>query len=246
MKKINLSVIAVPLMAVFTLCGCYSDGYYQDQAVQRAREYLLEEMPQMPLMEQEYIKFNRPVILADKISSGYSTGVAQICICWMVPGNPEAYMVYDASSVRMIDWRPQRIIRKNFNRNPEEDYLKISTAAAKKLVQSQFSLLTPESVNHIRYTLPGVWKCKFPLDLNPGSKLDAKALARAEKLPRYVLAWQITEKDQVIYAVYGGTARNDRLEDFQYYFSGLYGQAEFEANLLDKKPLKEPFGGISK
>ena len=246
MKKFNLSVMAASLVMMFALCGCYSDGYYQDKAVECAREHLLEELPQMPLMDQEYIKFNRPVILAEQISSNYSTGIAQICICWFVPGNPECYMVYGASSVRMMDWKPQRILRKTFKRNPEKAYLDIAKVAANDLVQNQFSLLAPASVNHIRYTLPGVWKCKFPLDLNPGTQIDAQTLARAEKLPRYVLAWQIQENDKVLYAVYGGTARNDRLEDFKMYFRGLYDQADFEANLLDKKPLKAPFGGASK
>ena len=243
MKKYAL-LLAV-LSATLLLTGCYSDAYYQDQAVQRAREYLLEEMPQIPILEQEYIKFNSPVILADQISTGYSTGVAQICITWLVPDDPECYMVYGASSVRMMDWKPQRIIRKSFSKNPDGDYLKAAGKASKELLQSQFALLTVPSVNHIRYTLPGVWKCKFPLNSNPGVEIAAAELAAAEKLPRYVLAWKITEKDKVIYAVYGGTARNDRLEGFKSYFSGLYTEEDFKANILEAQPLREPFGGIS-
>lgn len=243
MKKIHSFVLLTAVLTAATvLCGCRNDGYYQDQAVQSAREYLLENNPQMPLMEQEYIKFNRPFILAEQLSGSYRSGVAQICICWMTPNNPEVYMVYGASGVRMIDWEPQRIIRKQFKR-PDEQYLKTAKTAADALIQSQFSLLDVESVNHIRYSLPGVWKCKFALNSNPGSTLTGKALADAKKLPRYVLAWQIRQNGKTAYVVYGGTARNDRLEGFKAYFSGIYSEADFKANLTDPQALIEPFGG---
>lgn len=226
------------------LCGCHSDVYYQHQAVERAREYIIKEQPQMPLLEQEYIKFNQPFILAEQIYGGYRSGVAQICICWITPNNPEMYMVYGASSVRMNDWEPQRIIRKKF-KHKDEEYLKTAAKASDELIQRQFSLLSPASVNHIRFTLPGVWKCKFPLNSNPGSQYTVKQLAAANKLPRYVLAWKIQENGQTLYAVYGGTARNDRLTEFKAYFSGLYTPEDFVANLTEPKPLIAPYGGIN-
>lgn len=245
MKKSHCLMLFAALAASLLFCGCRSDQYYQDQAVQRAREYLLENNPQMPLMEQEYVKFNRPFILAEQLSGSYRSGVAQICICWMTPGNPELYMVYGASGVRMIDWQPQRIIRKQF-KHPEENYIKTASMASNALIQSYFDLLDAHSVNHIRYTLPGVWKCKFDLNSNPGSQLSDQALAAAEKLPRYVLAWKVYENDQTYYVVYGGTARNDRLEGFKGYFNGIYTEAEFKAGLTDPQPLIEPFGGITR
>ena len=66
MKKcfLLLPLLGAALLAM-VMCGCRSDGYYQEQAVASARDFLLEETPSMPLMEQEYIKFNSPVILAD-------------------------------------------------------------------------------------------------------------------------------------------------------------------------------------
>ena len=62
MKKIRLIVITLSVMLLSAIItnGCASAGYYQDQAVQSARAFLLEEMPEIPLMEQDYIKFNRP------------------------------------------------------------------------------------------------------------------------------------------------------------------------------------------
>ena len=88
MKTTILKLLPVVALGIF-LCGCHSDAYYQHQAVERAREFILEEQPQMPLLEQEYIKFNQPFILAEQIHGGYRTGIAQICICWIPPNSPD-------------------------------------------------------------------------------------------------------------------------------------------------------------
>ncbi len=240
MKKIIWLIICSLLLPIL-LCSCQSDGYYQEQAAQRARAYLLEEIPEMPLMDQEYIKFNRPFFLVSQLTGSYATGMAQICICWMTPDNPEVYMVYGASGMRMIDWTPQRIIRKQF-KHPQENYLRIAGNAAEDLLQNQFDLLSVESVNRIRFTLPGVWKCKFPLNSNPGCELSPEALTQADALPRYVLAWQLRERGAVYYAVYGGTAKDDELNNFREFFRGLYSEAEFMANLTDTEPVIMPWG----
>ena len=244
MKTTILKLLPMFALGIF-LCGCHSDAYYQHQAVERARDFILEEQPQMPLLEQEYIKFNQPFILAEQIHGGYRTGIAQICICWITPDSPDICMVYGTSSVRMNDWQPQRIIRKNF-KQADGQFLKTAAAASEELIQRQFSLLSPDSVNHIRFTLPGLWKCKFPLNSNPGSNYTNQQLAEANKLPRYVLAWEIKENGKTIYAVYGGTARNDHLTGFKAYFSGLYTAEDFAANLTAPKPLIAPYGGIAK
>ena len=234
------------LMAALTLavlCGCRSNEYYQDQAVQKARSYLLEELEDMPFMDQEYIKFNRPFLLVEQITSGYRTGMAQVCICWMAPGNPEVYMVYGVSGIRMIDWSPQRILRRNFNVSGKE-YLSAAGTAADEMLKSMYPLLSTESINHIRFTMPGVWKCSFALNSNPDSKLEGDALKKAEAMPRYVLAWEVTEKGQKYYVCYGGTAKNDQLEGFVKYFSGLYSAPEFQLNITDEKPVIAPYGAV--
>ena len=247
MKKL-FSVSALLLTAILfagSLSGCRSDGYYQEQAVKSAREFLLDEVPAMPLMEQEYIKFNRPFMLVSYINgNSYSTGQMQICICWMTPGNPDVYMVYGTSGLRMMDWSPVRVIRKNF-KHPQHTFLKLAGRASYELLQMQFGLLSTASANHIRFTLPGVWKCNFALNSNPESKLSAGELAKAGKRPRYVLAWKFTENGQTFYSVYGGTAADDSLKNFKYYFSGIYSEANFFAGVVDRKPLIEPFGGAA-
>ena len=243
MKKCSFLLLFCAMLFAVLLCGCRSDGYYQEQAVKSARDFLLEETPSMPLMEQEYIKFNRPFMLVSHINgNNYSTGQMQICICWMTPDNPEVYMVYGTSGLRMMDWSPIRVIRKNF-KHPQHIFLKLAGNASYDLLQMQFGLLSVASANHIRFTLPGVWKCKFALNSNPESKLSAAELAKAEKLPRYALAWKIHENGQTFYSVYGGTASDDSLKNFKYYFSGIYSEENFFAGVDNTKPLIVPFGG---
>ena len=138
MKKTNFIPLAALLLTML-LSGCRSDLYYRSQAVEAARTFLLEESPQIPLMEQEFIKFNRPFILAEPLGQNYHSSLMQICICWMTPDNPEAYMVYGVSSVRMIDWEPLRIVRRQFKR-PDQSYLQAAAKASDELVQRQFPL----------------------------------------------------------------------------------------------------------
>ena len=240
-KQIFVILFAVMLFAA-GLCGCQSVGYYQDQAVQAARSFLLEESPDIPLMEQEYIKFNRPFLMVSHLSGNQSTGTFQICVCWMTPDNPDVYMVYGTSGKNMIDWVPQKVIKKSFQL-PQKHFLTLAQSASAEMIQKQFGVLTIKSVNHIRYTLPGVWKSKFPLDSNPENPIAPEVLAEAKKLPNYVLAWELEEAGKKFYSVYGGTAKDDKLTDFKYYFNGIYSESDFKANIADIKPLIAPFGG---
>ena len=231
------------LLTLTALAGCNTRGYYQECAVERARDFLLSECPDIPLYEQEYIKFNRPVFLTAPITKGYATGVSQICITWVVPDNPEYYMVYGTSGANMIEWSPIRIIRKNFTR-PDKNYLAVSDLVRNTLLQSQYSLLSAASVNHLRYTLPGVWKCRFPLDFNPETPYSGEELKRASELPRYVLAWLVTEGGREYYVFGGGTAGDDKLTGFKLYFSGMLEAERFREELTAPEPLIAPFGGV--
>ena len=142
----------------------------------------------------------------------------------------------------MNDWSPIRVIRKHFT-NPLQKYLTEAAKASLALIQQQFGHLSANSTNHIRFTLPGVWKCNIPLNNNPNSALTAEELSKAEKLPRYVMAWKVVEEGKVLYCFYGGTAKDDTLKDFKYYFSGVYTEANFRSQLADPQPVIKPFGG---
>ena len=53
-----------PLLLTIIFAACNSVDYYRDRAVQRARVFLLEEDRTLNLEQREYVKFNKPVIMA--------------------------------------------------------------------------------------------------------------------------------------------------------------------------------------
>ncbi len=239
---LRFAAVLLAAPAALLLSGCASQGYYQEQAVVRARDFLFKECPEIPLYEQEYIKFNRPFFLVAPITKGYETGMSQICITWMVPDNPDLYMVYGASGARMIQWEPIRVIRKNFNQ-PDKNYFTAVDQVRNDLLQNQFGLLSTDSINHIRYSLPGVWRTTFPLDLNPDLSYPPDKLAKAEMLPRFVIAWKVMENGAEHYILGGGTAIDDKMTGFKRYFSGIFTAEDFRAGLVDAAPVIAPFGG---
>ena len=230
------------LTAVLPFSGCATRGYYQDRAVEKARACLLKKCPDMPFYDQEYIKFNRPVLLTAPITRNYATGLSQFCVTWLVPDNPECYMVFGASDTRMLSWDPVRVIRKNFDR-PKRPYLLAADTVRDYLLQNLFSLLSPESLNHVRYTLPGLWRCSFPLDFNPEIPWTQDELEKVADRPRYVLGWKVVENGRDYYVFGGGLAADETLTGFQLYFSGMLAEEEFRKNLTDPAPVIAPFGG---
>lgn len=237
----SCAVLAAVFAAVLG-AGCASRGYYQDRAVEKARTFLLKNCPDMPFFDQEYVKFNRPVLLTAPITKGYATGINQICVTWLVPDNPESYMVFGTGDSRMTSWDPVRVLRKNFDR-PQRFYLLAAENVRDYLIQNQFSLLSPESLNHVRFTLPGLWYCSFPLDYNPEIPWTQEDLEKVAERPRYVLGWKITENGRDYYVFGGGLAADETLAGFQLYFSGMIPAEEFRQNLTDPEPVVAPFGG---
>ena len=238
----RLAGLAAVVIAALCFCGCASRGYYQDRAVEKARAFLLKNCPDMPFYDQEYVKFNRPVLLTAPITRNYATGQSQICVTWLVPDNPESYMVFGVSDSRMLSWSPVRVIRKNFDR-PQRPYLLAAETVREYLLQNQFSLLSPESLNHVRYTLPGLWHCGFPLDFNPEIPWTQEELEKVAERPRYVLGWKIVENGREYFVFGGGLAADETMTGFQLYFSGMLTAEEFQKNLTDPTPVIAPFGG---
>ena len=57
--------------AVVLLCGCRSDRYYQACAADKAREYLLENAPELTPAQIAFVKYNDPILLT---GDGLGTG----------------------------------------------------------------------------------------------------------------------------------------------------------------------------
>lgn len=150
--------IPVALLVVIVFTACNSTEYYRDRAVQRARVFLLQEDRTLSLEQREYVKFNKPVIMAApifaKISSTSATSgtLSHVCIAWIVPGSKNAYVVFGASDNRLRDWTPNRVVIKRYDK-PAEIYHRAKSAAVHFAVNN-FLYLPFRQINRIRFEIP--------------------------------------------------------------------------------------------
>ena len=146
------------LALIMVFAACSTTEYYKDRAVQRARVFLLQEDRTLTLAQQEYVKFNKPVIMAapifTKLNSASATSgtLSHVCIGWIVPGRKDAYVVFGASDNRLRDWTPNRVIIKRYDQ-PARIYHKAKRAAVSYGVNN-FLYLSSRQINRIRFEVP--------------------------------------------------------------------------------------------
>ena len=108
-------------------CGCRSDIYYQNRAVERARKFLLKEAADLDWKQREFVRYTDPVILHSHAVGTQGIGRVnqlkseqrQICVTWQIPGKKGVYMVFGVSGSRMAFWYPERLIRKDYDTLPD-------------------------------------------------------------------------------------------------------------------------------
>ena len=185
------------LLAAGIFCGCQSDRYYQQRAVQRAREFLLKEARELTPAEAARVRFEDPVLLTvEMLTFGLNsldTGRQPIYITWRMPERNLEYLVFGVSTVRMDDWYPNRLIRKTF-KHPESLVPVAAQAARKYAVDNLQAQLSIEELNRVRFQHPWVLLTDFELNLNPKGDLDRKALELAvtntKNSTQYSLVWK--------------------------------------------------------
>lgn len=244
--KISHLLRFLPVLAALVpvmLTGCRSTAYYQDRAVQRAREYLIENAPELTPSQVAYVRFNKPTLLTENIygkgTAGWKGSSArfQVCISWLIPDQENIYMVFGVSSPQMSDWYPNRLIRKVFpqkNTNRDSAVLLARTYALNNLY---FDLSVPE-YNHLRFSDPEILRTKFKLDLNPTGKLTPDQVAANEKMPQFSLVWRTPGYPRPV--VICGLAK-DHLAGFTISFGGCLDENELKANTVEVvKAAKSP------
>ena len=204
------------------LCvGCRSDAYYQNRAVERAREYLLDEAKELSAEEKYFVTFNDPVFLTAPIigTTGFSTArsidapvlndqLLQICISWKLPTRDEWYLVYGASNARMDFWYPDRLIRKKFAR-AEISALEKATALSRTYARDNlFDLMSATEQNFIRFHFPAVLETNFEPNFTPtGTEKPEdveKAKKRAADSTQYSLVWEMPgEAEAAVFCGFG-------------------------------------------
>lgn len=194
------------LILVFLSGGCKSPERYQEQAVQRAREYLLKKSHDLTTIQREYVKFNKPWIMSEQMlgpmgqdDSGFSPEQTPVhyCIAWVIPGKEEIYMVYGVATPSMAMWFPERLIIKNFVK-PD----KITDNAVKAARTYGFNTLqtmTLDNLNRMRFSVPEIVRTKFELYLDAEDRNLTKEEAEALlKLTQNSIVWNSVDNTEKI------------------------------------------------
>ena len=198
--------------AVFALlilsCGCRSDIYYQNRAVERARKFLLEQADDLDWKQQEFVRYNDPVILHSGIIGAPGLARAtqlkseqrQICVTWQIPGKKGVYMVFGVSESRMARWYPERLLRKDYTTMPDV-LAAVSRQAADYARNNLFNQIPVETMNRIRFNTPALLITDFKIDvLLPADPEERKAFqaALAKKL-QLTLVWDDGQNHSVYF-----------------------------------------------
>lgn len=235
---LRIYILPLILMSAVFFSGCQSDDYYKEQAVIRAREYVLKNSKDLTTLQREYIRYNKPLIMARSIlgeypeaqSSMISQELSHVCIAWVVPEEKEAFVVFGVSDNRLFDWSPNRLIRKQYK---IKEMVKISAvASATSYVMQNMLYLSTEQRNHIRFAIPEIKPTKFQLDLNPLGETKETEVARLKQLTQNTFIWPSVKPDKKI--VVCGLGGPD-LSGWKPIFGQEMDNTELQSNLVENK-----------
>lgn len=229
------TLLAAFVMLGALLTGCRSTAYYQNQAVERAREYLLAHSPELTPVQVAFVRYNKPTFLVENIfaSESVSSDLSQICITWLIPGQENVYLVYGVSEMRMASWSPNRLIRKVF---PPVDKARMGAigTARNYAMNNLYFELTPHQYNLVRFADPEIMRTAFVIDTpNPSNR------------PQYSMVWECGDPDRRV--VVCGLA-NENLGGFAVSFGGILTTKEIADNLppeVEELPAAEESGESS-
>lgn len=225
--------------AVFALSGCRSDLYYQNRAVDEARKYLLENAPELDIAQREFVRFNSPVFLFDPDNSAAQGNLAyqsgQICVTWIIPGKEDVYMVVGFSNSRMVDWSPNRLVRKQF---PQKNVI-ISNAvnAARNYVyQNLYTNLSVEMANQIRFTPPEIFYSSFKPETPFGATQEEKELVlkQLNSKTQFAMRWAWPDNSGNYVVVVGYAPQGRGIEGFAVNSAGIYSADELTGLISEK------------
>ena len=227
------------------LAGCFSREWYEERAVARAREFLLENSPELTTEQRAFVRYNLPVLLVEGIFGGYGSALSdasQICPTWVIPGCEEAYLVFGVSDIRMQSWYPNRLIRKKFPTTDKSFFEAV--AAARKYVQNgMYYDISAHEFNCTRFQMPQVRRTDFEFSLNPDGKADEEAIEKRKKLTQFSLVWTPREENNSV-VVYGLAADPD-LTGFAVFGGGVMSPEYLKKHTLEVLPQRGVSAGGS-
>ena len=230
MKKIT--IFSAILIAVLGLCGCQMPEYYQESAVNRARTFLLEKMTDLTLEEVAYIKYNRPVIVHEKIlgnvpsvrSSKIGSDLSQIGIVWRIPERKDMIMVWGVSSESLMYFRPERVIVREIN--PVNKKMRSALAKSRRMVLNNLSKeLTVLEYNYVRFAEPEILITSFEFDKDVPESSEEKT-EKTDKSVEVIEVEDVADVDELV----------SETDD-----EASYGEEKLDKQLLDAEKVQFAF-----
>ncbi|MBQ4106850.1 MAG: hypothetical protein IJC73_04645 [Lentisphaeria bacterium] len=229
-----LAAAAVLLLACCS--GCRSTAWYQEKAVERAREYALENTP-LTIAQEAHIRTCDPVLLGEPLFGG-SSGIAaagarnQICVTWLLPDTDGEYcMVFGVSTGRMIDWYPEQLIRKRFP-EPDQVRLKAVVKGREYAKNNLFADISASEMVRVRFAEPEMIRTDFPIfrDLKGSPEKTGSAAGQIQ----FSLVWRADDPSQRVF-VAGYLSREGILSSFTPGIGGRIPLTELNAATVPVK-----------
>ena len=229
-----IGVFAAAMLILFS-CGCVTD--YRAEAAENAREYLLENMEGLTVLQQNYIRYNKPIILntvlwnstvPDAMEDAHiitrherhvykapNRDMMMHCFGWRVPGMDKDILVVGTAQRDFRFWEVNRIVLRN---QKKEDLagMKIRRKAMAFAVLA-FPDLKGKILSRIRFAEPDVHKSLFILDPPAKSEktdswMDFLKMAN-QKEPLQISAVWVDPENGNRYVVVG-TSEDPKLEQW--------------------------------
>ncbi len=209
-----LKKIVFMLALAVIIAGCRSNIYYQELAVDRAREFLLKNCEELSSEEINFIRFNTPVLLhapvfgisTDTRKEGLHSELRQICVAWLMPGREELFMVFGVSGARMDFWEPNRVLIRTY----PEHIPAISPPAkiAREYAKNNFYAdMDIKDINQVRFWFPTLLRTSFKVNVDPENKLNDEEIAQSldENLKQiqYSLVWKMSDGRNLVFVGLG-------------------------------------------
>ena len=236
MKLKQITGILAAVTALFFLTGCVTD--HRAEAAESAREYLLENLEGLTVMQQNYIRYNDPIILnAELWKSTVPDAVPDAhivtrherntyadprrdmmmqCFGWRVPGMEKDVLVVGTAQRDFRFWEVNRIVLRS------REKMDLAGSKIRKIAMmfavSALPELKGKIYHRVRFATPDVHKTIFLLDqpkkpVTQDSWLDFLKVAASKEPLQISAVWVDPETNQRI--VVTGLSRDEKLGNWR-------------------------------
>ena len=118
MRFMGSTVAAALAVALCALCGCLSKEENRDYAVDKARKYVMSEIPNLSEENRAFVRLAYPRFLQTTLLR--KREMNQLCLVWDTPYlDGDSIVVAGVCNSSYADWEPIRVIIKKYN-EPEK------------------------------------------------------------------------------------------------------------------------------